>query len=107
MARLLFTLPDLGEGLVDAVVLEWLADVGDAVERNDPLVEVDTAKASFELPSPASGRLVERHASVGDRIDVGAALVSLDVSEDAGIIGTVPSGERRARTVRLSPPGQR
>jgi len=98
-----FLLPDLGEGLVEATVLDWLVAVGDTVERGDPLVEVETAKSAVEIPSPWSGRVAELHAGTGARVEVGAALVTVAVTEAeaAGDAGTEPDAEPGL----LPPPG--
>ncbi len=105
MGRQTFTLPDLGEGLVEATVLEWLVAVDEEIELNAPLVEVDTTKSAVEIPSPAAGRVVELHAQEGETIPVGAPLVSFETADQAGIVGTVPTEERPTRRVRLKPPG--
>ena len=55
MAERVFVLPDLGEGLEEAEVVQWLVAEGDPVELNQPLVEVNTAKALVEIPSPFEG----------------------------------------------------
>ncbi|MEV2276548.1 biotin/lipoyl-containing protein [Nocardiopsis sp. NPDC049922] len=105
-----FTLPDLGEGLVEATVLEWQVAVGDQVERNAPLVEVETTKSAVVIPSPTAGRVVTLHAEENEVVPVGAPLVTFAVtlSDDApqaGIVGKVPAEEARpARRVRLKPP---
>lgn len=106
MTEQTFTLPDLGEGLVEATVLEWLAQPGEAVERNQPLVEVETTKSTVEIPSPHSGRVARLHAEPGTVLSVGDSLVTFEVEQAAGIVGTVPEeeGERPARRVRLRPP---
>ena len=67
MAEISFPLPDLGEGLIEATVLEWLVEPGDQVERNQPLVEVETTKSAVELPSPQAGKVVRIHGGPGDR----------------------------------------
>jgi pimeloyl-ACP methyl ester carboxylesterase len=99
-----FNLPDLGEGLLDAVVVGWLVAVGDEVERDAPLAEVETEKSAVELPSPVAGRVVELHAEPGDRVDVGRPLVTFEVADRPGIVGAVPPGERPSRRVRLRLP---
>ena len=66
MAEKSFPLPDLGEGLIDATILEWLVKPGDRIERNDPLVEVETTKSALELPSPMSGVVKTLHGESGD-----------------------------------------
>ncbi|WP_160051581.1 biotin/lipoyl-containing protein [Nocardiopsis sp. FR26] len=103
-----FTLPDLGEGLVEATVLEWQVAVGETVERNAPLVEVETTKSAVVIPSPHTGRVVELHAEEEQAVPVGRPLVTFAVegTPDApGIVGRVPAEEARpARRVRLRPP---
>lgn len=78
-----FPLPDPGEGLTEAEIVTWLVAVGDEVEVNDPLVEVETSKSLVELPSPYAGRIVELLAEVGQEVEVGADIVVIDDGEDA------------------------
>jgi pyruvate dehydrogenase E2 component (dihydrolipoamide acetyltransferase) len=78
-----FTLPDLGEGLVDAEVVRWLVQVGDSVAIDQPVVEVESAKATVELPSPFAGVVRALHAEVGATIEVGAPLLSIEAGEPA------------------------
>ena len=73
-----FHLPDIGEGLEEAEVVEWLVAPGDVVVRDQPLVEVLTDKASSELPSPVAGTILRLGASEGERIRVGALLIEID-----------------------------
>ena len=79
-----FRLPDVGEGLIEAEVLRWLVAVGDDVAVNDPIVEIETAKASVELPSPFAGRVLALHATAGQVLPVGVPLISFDGGEDDG-----------------------
>jgi 2-oxoisovalerate dehydrogenase E2 component (dihydrolipoyl transacylase) len=73
-----FKLPDLGEGLTEGEVVRWLVAEGDAIVLNQPIVEVETAKAVVEIPSPYAGTVVKLHAGEGDSLDVGAPLISVD-----------------------------
>jgi pyruvate dehydrogenase E2 component (dihydrolipoamide acetyltransferase) len=108
VSRFVFTLPDLGEGLVEAQVLEWHVAEGDQVERDAPLAEVETEKSAVELPSPVGGRVVELHAAPGERVPVGEPLVTFEVADEPGIVGALPREERRERRVRLTlPEGER
>ncbi|GAA1128002.1 biotin/lipoyl-containing protein [Arthrobacter flavus] len=103
MAELSFPLPDLGEGLIEATVLEWLVAVGDTVERNQPLVEVETTKSAVELPSPQAGTVVRVHGEPGEVVKVGDPLIVFEVPDNtAGIVGTVPEERAPKRRVRLS-----
>ncbi len=78
-----FLLPDVGEGLVEAEIVSWKVAVGDVVTLNQPLVEIETAKAIVELPSPYAGTVTTLHGAVGDVIEVGHPLVDFD-GGDAG-----------------------
>jgi 2-oxoisovalerate dehydrogenase E2 component (dihydrolipoyl transacylase) len=83
MAIRKFILPDLGEGLEDAEVVSWRVSEGDRVELNQTLVEVNTAKALVEIPAPWEGIIETLHASEGDVVKVGEALVSIRTEGDA------------------------
>jgi pyruvate dehydrogenase E2 component (dihydrolipoamide acetyltransferase) len=74
-----FHLPDLGEGLPDATIVEWLVKEGGAVKLDEPLVSMETAKAVVEVPSPFSGKLVKVHGQAGDVIATGAALAEFEI----------------------------
>ena len=74
-----FHLPDLGEGLPDATVVEWLVKEGDVVRLDEPLVSMETAKAVVEVPAPYSGKVTKLHGKAGDVIDTGAALVDVEL----------------------------
>ncbi|TDQ48802.1 biotin/lipoyl-containing protein [Actinorugispora endophytica] len=101
-----FALPDLGEGLVEATVLEWLVQPGERVERNQPLVELETAKSAVEIPSPHTGVVARLHAEEGRVVAVGEPLATFAVEAGAGIVGTVPTEEKPTRRVRLRPPAE-
>ncbi|HEY0167179.1 MAG TPA: dihydrolipoamide acetyltransferase family protein [Jatrophihabitans sp.] len=77
-----FLLPDLGEGLTDAEILTWLVAVGDEVRIDQPVVEVETAKASVEVPIPFAGRVSALFGEPGQRIPVGSPLIAV---EEAGV----------------------
>lgn len=79
MAAREFLLPDLGEGLEEAQVVRWLVAEGEEVALNQPLAEVETAKATVEIPSPYAGRVVRLHAVSGETVKVGAPLVTFEV----------------------------
>ncbi|MFI4969741.1 MAG: dihydrolipoamide acetyltransferase family protein [Lysobacterales bacterium] len=74
-----FHLPDLGEGLPDATIVEWLVKEGGIVKLDDPLVSMETAKAVVEVPSPYSGKLTKMHGGNGDVIATGAALAEFEI----------------------------
>jgi 2-oxoisovalerate dehydrogenase E2 component (dihydrolipoyl transacylase) len=119
-----FKLPDLGEGLTDGEVVRWLVKEGDVVALNQPIVEVETAKAVVEIPAPYAGTVVKLHATEGDTLDVGAPLLSVDTGggqaapaapaaaaaapepqeeQQATLVG--PGERQQARRRRLARPG--
>jgi 2-oxoisovalerate dehydrogenase E2 component (dihydrolipoyl transacylase) len=85
MSERQFCLPDVGEGLTEGEVLRWLVKVGDHVDVNQPLVEVETAKAAVELPSPFGGTVSSLHASEGEVLPVGAPLVTIATDSTAAV----------------------
>jgi 2-oxoisovalerate dehydrogenase E2 component (dihydrolipoyl transacylase) len=78
MARKQFKLPDVGEGLTDGEILRWYVSPGDRVTVNQTIVEIETAKAAVELPCPFEGEVVELLAEVGEVIDVGAPIITIE-----------------------------
>lgn len=101
MAERVFALPDLGEGLEEAVVTSWLVAEGDVVELNQPLAEIETAKAVVEVPSPFAGKVVRLHAEAGGTLAVGAPLVTFDV-EGAPVQADAASPDAPRSQVRVS-----
>lgn len=88
-------LPDLGEGLTEATIVRWLVAPGDTVAEDQIVAEVETAKATVELPSPFAGTVAQRHADEGDEVTVGSVLLSLEsaATHDAGAGDTGGSGD--------------
>jgi pyruvate dehydrogenase E2 component (dihydrolipoamide acetyltransferase) len=123
MAERVFVMPDPGEGLEEGTIVEWLVAPGDTVELNQPLVEVETAKAAVEIGSPFAGTIVILHGEVGSDVPVGSPLVTFDVEgaeegsipesrpelERADVRTYSPSAERHAGTgpVTATPPVRR
>jgi len=83
MGERVFVLPDLGEGLEEAVVAAWLVSEGEEVELNQAIAEIETAKAVLEMPAPFAGRIAHLHAETGATVRVGAPLVTFEVPEAA------------------------
>ena len=83
-----FRLPDLGEGLAEAEILEWHVRVGDQVLVDQPMVSVETAKAVVEVPVPYSGTIKALHGAVGDIIATGAPLIEFD---SGTVVGAMPA----------------
>ena len=69
-----FHLPDLGEGLPDATIVEWFVKEGDVIRLDEPLVSMETAKAVVEVPSPVSGKVVKLAGGAGDVVVTGSML---------------------------------
>ncbi|HXD29135.1 MAG TPA: dihydrolipoamide acetyltransferase family protein [Arthrobacter sp.] len=85
MAIKVFLLPDLGEGLTEADLVNWLVAEGDTIAVDQPIAEVETAKSLVEVPSPFAGTVHQLHGAPGDTVDVGKPLVSV---EDGAASGT-------------------
>ena len=98
-----FAMPDLGEGLEEGRIVEWLVGEGDRVALNQPLVEVETAKAAVEIPSPFAGQIVTLHGSVDADIPVGAPLITFDVEAVPAIAPNADDGEPRTLTISAPP----
>ncbi len=89
----IFKLPDLGEGLPDAEIVRWFVKVGDVVEAEQTLAEMETAKAVVEVPAPQSGRVVMLHGEPGDVIETGKPLVTFGNAEEFKKIQAETNGE--------------
>ncbi|MEV6765614.1 dihydrolipoamide acetyltransferase family protein [Streptomyces sp. NPDC051105] len=78
-----FRLPDLGEGLMDAEIVQWLVSQGDVIEIDQSVVEVETAKAMVVVPTPFAGTVTALHGGAGDRVAVGDVLLSVAAAREA------------------------
>ncbi|RRR96023.1 dihydrolipoamide acetyltransferase family protein [Glycomyces terrestris] len=94
--KITFNLPDLGEGLTEGEVAAWLVEPGGEVKLNQPFVEVETAKALVEVPSPYDGVLAEHHAEAGTTVDVGKPLATFEVEG-----ADAPAPQKEERTPNL------
>src|SRR3970040_620116 len=79
MSNYEFKLPDIGEGVTEGEIVNWLVQEGDSVDENQEMVEVMTDKATVTIGAPKSGKVSERRFKVGDTVPVGEVLVVLDV----------------------------
>jgi pyruvate dehydrogenase E2 component (dihydrolipoamide acetyltransferase) len=97
-----FLLPDVGEGLTEAEIVRWRVQVGDTVQVNDPVVDIETAKAVVELPCPFSGVISELLVAEGHVVPVGSAILAVTTDEREpvligyGVMSDVPQGTARA-----------
>lgn len=110
-----FLLPDLGEGLTEAEIVRWLVEVGDEITVDQPVVEVETAKAAVEVPAPHAGVVTARHGEAGQTLAVGTPLITVEprfsepgVESSGNVLigyGTpAASTRRRRRTAVLDRP---
>ena len=79
MGRYVFKLPDVGEGVAEAEIMKWHASVGDDIGEEQPLVDIMTDKATVEIASPVSGRIVSRNGEQGSKLSVGSEFVVFEV----------------------------
>lgn len=91
-----FKLPDLGEGLTEAEIVRWLVEVGDVVAIDQPVVEVETAKAMVEVPCPYGGVVTARFGDEGTELPVGAPLLTVAVGSTEGDLPGDLSGKGAA-----------
>ena len=98
-----FLLPDLGEGLTEAEIVTWHVQAGDTVTVDQPIVEVETAKAVVEVPVPFAGRVAALHGQPGDVVAVGEPLVTVDTADRFAEPGVVTSAAGRIRAARIRP----
>ena len=78
--------PVLGESITEATVAKWLKNTGDAVEADEPIVELETDKVNLEVPSPVKGFLTEINSKDGSVVEVGALLGLVSESRSAGSV---------------------
>ena len=99
---MIIELPQVGESVTEGTIVQWLKQVGDSVQRYDPLVEVLTDKVSMEVPSPVSGVITELLAEEGETLPMGAPIASIqteDTVEPATPVETSPPAEGQAQPV--------
>ncbi|MFC8620236.1 dihydrolipoamide acetyltransferase family protein [Micromonospora purpureochromogenes] len=87
-----FNLPDLGEGLTEGEILAWLVKVGDVIELNQPIVEVETAKAAVEIPAKWAGQVQAIFHPEGTTVEVGTPIIAIDTDPGAGPIEESTTG---------------
>ncbi|MBM0168892.1 dihydrolipoamide acetyltransferase family protein [Altererythrobacter sp. C41] len=91
MARFTFNLPDIGEGIAEAEIVDWHVKVGDTVDEDDRLADMMTDKATVEMESPVAGKVVEIAGEVGDTIAIGAMLVVIETEGAAAEADAAPA----------------
>lgn len=99
-----FLLPDLGEGLTEAELISWSVGPGDTVELNQVIAEVETAKASVELPSPYAGTVLALHVEAGSTVEVGTPIIDIGDGQDEAVPdATVPATAEPAEAPSAAP----
>jgi pyruvate dehydrogenase E2 component (dihydrolipoamide acetyltransferase) len=96
-----FPLPDLGEGLTEGEILKWLVAEGDMITLNQPIVEVETAKAAVEIPAKWAGKVARIFHGEGETVEVGTPIIAIDTDPTAGDLPE-PSAESLA-AVEVAP----
>lgn len=86
-----FNLPDLGEGLTEGEILKWLVQEGDTIELNQPIVEVETAKAAVEIPAKWAGTVDKIFHPEGSTVEVGAPIIAINTDPSGATAAPTPS----------------
>lgn len=85
MSEYSFKLPDIGEGIAEAEIVAWHVSVGDSVSEDQPIVDMMTDKATVEIESPVTGKILRLAGEAGDQVPIGSVLVVLDVEDGASV----------------------
>jgi pyruvate dehydrogenase E2 component (dihydrolipoamide acetyltransferase) len=99
-------LPDLGEGLTEGEILKWLVAEGDTVTQNQPIVEVETAKAAVEIPAKWAGKVTKIYHPEGAMVEVGVAIIAIDTDPSAGALPEAPEAGGTASPAQSLPPAE-
>jgi len=106
MGKFEFKLPDIGEGVVEGEIVEWMVSVGDTVKEDDPILSVMTDKATVEIPAPCDGTVASIVGEAGDILPVGAVCIVFDVEGDGNasessepVAEEAPAAEEKAEPV--------
>jgi len=96
VSRIEVPMPQMGESIAEGTVSKWLKNVGDAVERDEPILEISTDKVDAEIPSPSAGVLVEIVVQQGETVEVGTIVAYVDTEATAGATTAPPAAEAPA-----------
>ena len=91
MGTFAFKLPDIGEGVVEGEVVEWMVAVGDTVKEDDPILSVMTDKATVEIPAPCDGTVTNIIGEAGDILPVGVVCIEFEVEGDGNAAASEPA----------------
>ena len=104
MAEYIFKMPDIGEGIVEAEIVEWHVKPGETVAEDAPLADVMTDKATVEITAPVTGTVKQTGCAVGEKIGIGANFVIFDVDTPVSDSAPAPVSRTPERTVELKEP---
>ena len=104
MARVEVVMPKMGESIMEGTVIEWTKSVGDTIEQDETLLEIATDKVDSEVPSPASGILVEILAEVNDTIEVGNVIAIIETDASAATGASEEKSESKTESVQEETP---
>ena len=93
MGTFAFKMPDIGEGVVEGEVVEWMVAVGDSVKEDDPILSVMTDKATVEIPSPVDGKVTKVIGEAGDILPVGVVCIEFEVDGDGNASAPAPEAK--------------
>src|SRR5512139_870803 len=103
----IFKLPDLGEGLQEAEIVQWHVAVGDTIAADQPMVSVETAKALVDIPAPYAGKVEKLFGKPGDIAHLGAPLVGFEGdearAESTTVVGRVETSDRVVTEQQVAP----
>ncbi|MCV6603353.1 MAG: hypothetical protein OIF54_17615, partial [Cohaesibacter sp.] len=99
MATHIIKMPDVGEGIVEAEIVEWEVKVGDFVKEDDVLAAVMTDKATVEIPSPVTGTIVALSGELGEMTAVGAEIVAIEMDGESPSDDDEQEGQAAVETV--------
>ncbi len=97
MGTFAFKMPDIGEGVVEGEVVEWMVAVGDSVKEDDPILSVMTDKATVEIPSPVDGKVTKVIGEAGDILPVGVVCIEFEVDGDGNASASAPAPAPEAK----------
>ena len=97
MGTFAFKMPDIGEGVVEGEVVEWMVAVGDSVKEDDPILSVMTDKATVEIPSPVDGKVTKVIGEAGDILPVGVVCIEFEVDGDGNTSASAPAPAPEAK----------
>jgi pyruvate dehydrogenase E2 component (dihydrolipoamide acetyltransferase) len=87
-----FKLPDIGEGVVEGEIIQWLIKEGETIDEDQAMVEVMTDKATVEIPSPVAGKVISTFGKEGEIVEVGATMVVIETGKETPTVHTVQTG---------------